>query len=94
MNNLILQPVLIGPARGYFGLDFLITDNPSLGKIDEEHLSRLETRFFHDTRRINGKHAHLARHDDGVVIGNVDTARPEAVPVKHGTDVGAVGKGN
>ena len=86
--------MLVGPARGYFGLDFLITDNPSPGKIDEEHLSRLETGFFHDACRVDRKHAHLARHDDGVVIGNVDAAGAKAVPVKHGADVGAVGKGN
>ena len=72
----------------------VIADDAPLGQIDQEHAARLQSALrFHHLRR-NIEHAHLGRHDDQIVLGDIIARRPQPIAIEDGADAGAVGEGD
>ena len=90
LDAVLLQPVPVGPPPGYGGLDLAVLDDPALPRVDHEHLSRGQTAFFQDLRRIQVQHADLGGQDDPSTPGDHVPPGAQTVPVEHRPDTHAV----
>ncbi len=81
-------------ALGQLRLDLVVRDQPALFEIDQEHLAGLQPPLGDDLFLGNLQHTHLGRHHDAIVGGHEIARRTQAVAVKRGADLAAVGKGD
>ncbi len=89
-----VEPLLIGVSIGKLGLDLLVGNDASLGKVDEQHLAGLQPPFLHDVLFGYRQHAGLRRHDDEPVISDEIAGGPKAIAVERGADLAAVAEGH
>ena len=94
LDQLGVQPLLVGVGGGQAGLELVVADDAALGRVDQEHAAGLEAALVHDPGRVDVEHAHLRGHDDQVVGGDPVARRAQPVAVEHRADHGAVGEGD
>ena len=73
-------------------LDFIVFDDATLHRIDQEHQSRLQASLAHNARLVNVEDAGLRAEDDQSVICDPESSGAKSVAIKHGTDLSAVGE--
>ena len=94
LNGMLLQPLAIRMLAGDLVLDFVIANDATLLRIDDQHPTGTETILFHDGGGINVHHTHLGGQHNGVVFCNVVTGGTQAIAVQCGADGAAIGKGH
>ncbi len=93
-HEVLGDPRAVIGGGGEAGLDLLVGDDAPGGGVDEEHAARLDAGALDHVLRLDGDDAGLGGHDDGVVGGDPDASRPQAVAVEDGADELAVGEGD
>ena len=94
IDALLAQPVAVGQLGGEMALDLFVGNHAPRFKVDQEHAAGLEPALLHDARGIDDDRAHFRSHDALVVVGDVKAGGAKPVPVEHGANVVAVGKGD
>ena len=74
--------------------DLFVGDHATRFEVDQKHAARLESTLLHDASGVDDNRAHLRRHNAFVVIGDVEAGGAKPVPIEHGANVMAIGKGN
>ncbi len=67
MKSIGAQPVPIRILRSDLFLDFIISHDAALVRIDQEDTTWLKAALFHHSGRINFKDPNLRRHDHKVI---------------------------
>ncbi len=88
----VLDPLLVGLAVREIAFELLVVDHSPLIEVDQEHAARLQPPLAHDLRFGHRQHAGLGAHDHHVVVGDAVARRAQAVAIKRGTDLAAVGE--
>ena len=94
VDALLRQPVPVGQLGSEMALDFLVGDHATRLKVDQEHAAGLKPTLLNDASGIDDNRAHFGSHDALIVVGDVETGGAKPIPIEHGADVVAVGKGN
>ena len=89
-----LEPLGVGMLGGQFGLELVVIDDPTGGRVDQEHPTGLQAALAHHLGRWDVEDAYLAGQYHQVVIGHPVAARAQPIAVQDGTDHGAVGEGH
>ena len=89
-----VQPVAVGMALGQRRLDLVVGNEAALFEVDQQHLAGLQPPLGDDLVLGDLQHAHFGRHHDAVVLGHEIARRPQAVAIKRGADLAAVGEGD
>jgi len=92
MFDAVVQPLLIGMFEGEVGFDLVVTDDPTLGGVDQEHPSRLQPHLLDDLGWLDIEHTDLGSHHDQAVLGNPHPAGPQSVSIEDRTDHRAIGE--
>ena len=77
---------------GNRGLDFIVSEYPSLPHVHHDHFPRRKSSLFDHVIRCNVKHADFGGKDDFTRFCDNVTRRPESVSVERGADFFSVGK--
>ena len=88
------QPFSVRIGGSKLRFDLFIGNDPSLLRIDQEHVPRLNAPLAQDALRSNFQNAGFGSHDNQVVSGDVVAGRAQAVAVEHRADNPPIGKGD
>ena len=91
---IFIQPLLIGFGRGHLTLELLVTHNPALGYVHQEHPAWFQSTFVEDILRRHVQHAHLRGHNYQVILGHVVARRTQTITIEYGPNHSTVGKTN
>ena len=91
---IVRQPLAVGAGRGQVVLDLVITHDPALGGVHQEHAPRLEAALLDDPVRGDVQHPDLRGHHHEIVVGNPVAARAQTVAVQNRSDDRPVGEGD
>ena len=94
MHEVFLEPEAIRALGRELTLDLFIGDDAALLGIDEEHPARLQAAFLGDLIRRHIEHTDLRSHDDAVILRHIIARRAEAVAIKYGANLLAIGESN
>ena len=93
LHRVVFHPFPIGMRSCQFMLDHVVFDDLATRGVDEEHLAGLKTSLAHNVLLTHlGQHAAFRGKHHITVIGDLPTARTEAVAVKQRPHKLAVGE--
>ena len=87
-----VEPVLPRLGRREFRLDFIVFDDASRDRVDQEHLAGTQPAFAHDAVGREVENADLAREHDETVVGDQEASGAKPVAVESRADERAVGE--
>ena len=86
VKQMLLAPLRIRMRLRHRVLDFLITDDALLRRIDEEELARLEASFVEHILLSDRHRPHFRRQDDTVILHDIVARRTQTIAVQHPAD--------
>ena len=90
IEQMLLAPLRIGMRLRHRVLDFLVTDDALLRRIDEEELARLEASFVEHILLSDRHRPHFRRQDDTVILHDIVARRSQTISIEHPADGHAV----
>ena len=93
-DQIVFEPLAVGMLCGEGGFDFLVGDDATFLRVDEEDAAGLQAAFVRDAFGLDVEDADFGGHDDEVVLGHVVAAGTQSVAVEDGADLRAVGEGH
>ena len=90
IEQMLLAPLRIGMRLRHRVLDFLVTDDALLRRIDEEELARLEASFVKHILLSDRHRPHFRRQDDTVILHDIVARRTQTISIEHPADGHAV----
>ncbi len=94
LELVFVEPFPIGLPRGQAALDLLVGDDPTLGRIDQEHPARPQSPLIFDSLGRHIDDASLRGHHDIAPLRNPIAAGAQAVAIEAGADQRAIGEGH
>ena len=94
IDQLLVEPALVGVGRGQLGLHLVVVHDAPLGRVDQEHAPRLQATLLHHHLGLDRDHPDLGGHDDQVVAGDPVARGPQTVAIEDRTDDRSVGEGD
>ena len=82
VDQILIQPLPVGLARGIGLLERLIPDDPPGPGVHQQHPPGLQTGLFHDTVCRDIQHPHLRGENQAVVRGHIVSGGAQAVAVQ------------
>ena len=92
VQQVVAQPLPVRVGGGQLRLDLGVLDDPTLGRVDEEHAARTEATLLDHRGRVDAEGADLGRHDHQAVVADPVARRAQSVAVEHRAHDRAIGE--
>ena len=86
------HPLPIRLLPGNPGFQFSVINDPSLQRIDQKYLARLQPALIENSRVGNIQNSHFGSHDHQAVFGHQVTGGSETVTIQDSADTLAIGE--
>ena len=94
MHESFLEPLSVGLSVSERLFNFLVADDSSFGSVNKKHFAGLKSPFLDHCALVKIEHPDLGCHDNETFLGHPKTGWSKPVPVKDGTDNGAISESN